>query len=486
LPTGALLHRVRDLGLAQDWPAIRDLLSPPPERPMPALLPRALEAALLLDDAPLRDWATQAAIDWSMPHRLRAMLARQFAGAGHAATAWAVLAADPGTVWDIEARRLVASVLAVIWLDAAAPDPLRCAARALERRLAGAGETEPPVAPFVLPVDPPVAPPAHPLTVIAAPGVDPAVPAAIARLTAEHEADLAAAEHPVLRVFEDVYVNAGGQVWRADGRMLAGGAGGLPPEARAAMALAPRIAAGILATGPTNNLYHWLGAWLPGLAWRFAPGVPAGLPVLIRDDAAPYQTEGLALAFGADLPVLPVGAAMHVRRLYRLDRHPLRLDPLSAQQAVIGRVLAAAAAQVPVPAGGGARLYLSRRDARQRRLGNEAAVEEALAALGFVALTMAGRPLAEQLRLVAQAEAIVAPHGAALTLLLAARPGTAVFELLPAMPRSLPVRLCMSRISRARGLRHLLRVEPCDELREQWRCDIGAVVPALEAFLAGR
>ena len=58
-------------------------------------------------------------------------------------------------------------------------------------------------------------------------------------------------------------------------------------------------------------------------------------------------------------------------------------------------------------------------------------VPAALAPLGFESVTMAGKPVVDQIDLFAEAEAIVLPHGAAGTNLAATRPGTLVVECHP-------------------------------------------------------
>ena len=80
------------------------------------------------------------------------------------------------------------------------------------------------------------------------------------------------------------------------------------------------------------------------------------------------------------------------------------------------------------------RIYIDRR-ASDRRPGahrclrNEDDVVAALAPLGFVAVCLEGLSLAAQVALFANAEAIVAPHGAGLANLVYARPHTVIIEL---------------------------------------------------------
>lgn len=75
------------------------------------------------------------------------------------------------------------------------------------------------------------------------------------------------------------------------------------------------------------------------------------------------------------------------------------------------------------------RLFISRSDDKRRRLLNEDQLLAALESLGFEAVSMAGRTVAEQAELFASAEAVVGPHGGALTNLVFCKEGTKVVEL---------------------------------------------------------
>ena len=67
------------------------------------------------------------------------------------------------------------------------------------------------------------------------------------------------------------------------------------------------------------------------------------------------------------------------------------------------------------------RLYLARRNARDRPLQNEAAVVELLARHGFVAIDPETHPFEEQVRYAASAEVVAGPYGANLANLVFAR-----------------------------------------------------------------
>jgi glycosyl transferase family 61 len=77
------------------------------------------------------------------------------------------------------------------------------------------------------------------------------------------------------------------------------------------------------------------------------------------------------------------------------------------------------------------RLYIERGEAPSRRILNETEVIALLRSYGFTAARMDGRSVAEQAKLFWNAETVVGVHGAALTNLLFAKPGTKLIEIFP-------------------------------------------------------
>ena len=100
----------------------------------------------------------------------------------------------------------------------------------------------------------------------------------------------------------------------------------------------------------------------------------------------------------------------------------------------LGNVLREAAAATPGPV---RRLYLSRRGTDWRRLSNEDELEDVLRQRGFETVTPERLSIAEQVRLFADAEAIVAPHGSALTNAVFARHCTVIELVNPAYPSAI-------------------------------------------------
>jgi capsular polysaccharide biosynthesis protein len=75
------------------------------------------------------------------------------------------------------------------------------------------------------------------------------------------------------------------------------------------------------------------------------------------------------------------------------------------------------------------RIFLSRADATRRRFRDEHLLWDKLKKRGFEKVEFAAMSLAEQIDCMRRAEAVVAPHGAGLTNLVWADPGTKVAEL---------------------------------------------------------
>ncbi|MEO3472399.1 glycosyltransferase family 61 protein [Roseomonas sp. CAU 1739] len=471
-PRPPLAPRLRALATERSWRTLCDLLrAEAPAAPRPLVLAYAIDAAIAAGDETVRHWAVRHALNAPVPHRMRVVAALKLARAGHSDEAWDLLQADPTAIEALEGRGLVLPTLQWIARDGAVAADRRAAAQDLHDRVLASAETIAEPTDFRFPPPAALGPPAFDLAIRMAPGSDPAAFATIAAALDGKEALLARRRAPAVRVLRDVAINREGQVWRAG--------------TQAMDADAPAIAAGIHCTGVTNNLFHWLGAWLPALAWRFASGAPADLPILLRDDARHYQLESLDLLGGPDLPVVRVGAALRVGRLYDVEHRHIRLDPDGGVEPMIARLVAAAEARVPVPPVRARRLYVSRRDAARRRMANEAELEARLEALGFVPVMLTPYTLSQGIAIIRGADCIVAPHGAGLSNLLLARPGTAVFELMPFNEQVLDVRLCMTRLSRQRGHRHLLWVER-GEAGGIWRASIPEAVAAIEGFLAAR
>lgn len=187
-----------------------------------------------------------------------------------------------------------------------------------------------------------------------------------------------------------------------------------------------RMALGV-ALWSERNYYHWMVDALPRLLrargeaadWREFDGV------IVSAAGRPFQEETLALLGIPRDRVHPSGQR-HLQADQLVAVPPIGMTADSCQRlraALRGPALAAATEVGP------RRLFLRRGQTGQRRLANEDAVIAALEPLGFVAVTLDRLTVAQQIRLLAGARSVIAPHGAALTNTIFCEPGTQILEL---------------------------------------------------------
>jgi len=185
---------------------------------------------------------------------------------------------------------------------------------------------------------------------------------------------------------------------------------------------APDRALLVAANAAWNNYYHWLlqcvGAVLVGqahLGRDFAVVVPP---------LGPAWRETLRLAGIDDTRVreLPATAALAADRgVYsNLSSGAFAFLPHPALVAAFDMM----AGRPPRSRYAGRKVFVSRADAHKRQMVNEPALAEALEATGFETVQCGALSPSEQIALFRDAALVVAPHGAALTNLLFARPGS--------------------------------------------------------------
>jgi hypothetical protein len=186
---------------------------------------------------------------------------------------------------------------------------------------------------------------------------------------------------------------------------------------------------GVLAGRGDLNYYHFLLDILPRLALFETAGVPAPerwyVPLGQR-----FQREILELAgFRPGDEVVDADVHPHVLAEQLLipglpDQHK-RIPPWTVDF-IRERLRPSGIELVP-----GRRIYVTRGHQRHNRIViNEAEVVELLDRRGFEVVDPGAHPVAEQIRMFAEAECIVSPHGAALTNLLFASSGASVVEIL--------------------------------------------------------
>ena len=185
-----------------------------------------------------------------------------------------------------------------------------------------------------------------------------------------------------------------------------------------------------LLTGSAENYYHWTMDGLARLAATPETEIAACDGVLHPDFTLGFQRDSYR-RLGLALPPRPVarGTTLRVERMVVpwsvLGEHRPHPSVLPLFQRM-------ARNPPPAPAPGlyPTRLYIDRGGSENRRLTNETALIEALAGLGFVAVRLEDYALSAQIALFANAEMIVAPHGAGLTNMVYAGKRTKLVELL--------------------------------------------------------
>ncbi len=185
-----------------------------------------------------------------------------------------------------------------------------------------------------------------------------------------------------------------------------------------------------------GHIFHWLfNAMVPLLAFLESGGRGSSLGLIVN--AAPSEIQDrsidyLKARYGITA-VEPVGqheavhvpylkAAIPVPHIPRALQSPLGLACLDD----LGRFIAGEQA-----GDGPKRIYVSRDDARLRRVLNEKRLLPTLEALGFRRVVLGALPIARQVALFKQAEIVVAPHGAGLAHIAWRQPGTKIIEFFP-------------------------------------------------------
>ncbi len=213
-----------------------------------------------------------------------------------------------------------------------------------------------------------------------------------------------------------------------------------------------------------GHIFHWLfESVVPLLAFLQSGGRDLGLGLIVNAERSGIQEitlDYLRARYGIDtLEPLLASDAVHVsdlRASVSVPYNPLALRPPigTAMLQDFGAFIAGDTAGRGLPK----RIYISRNDARLRRVRNEERIVSILKERGFERVTLRGLPMARQVQHFRQAEAIVGAHGAGLAHTAWCMPGTKVIEFFPALggPRGRPKNATanMWLIAVQLGLRH--------------------------------
>jgi capsular polysaccharide biosynthesis protein len=194
--------------------------------------------------------------------------------------------------------------------------------------------------------------------------------------------------------------------------------------------------------GGDHNYCHWITRNLVKLG--LLEGTPhETLPLLVNADLRDYQREFL------ELMSIPAERLIPLARPSLVHLHELVVPTNLTNHVKMGigtRWLRRRLAHCMDDAPPCERLFVSRRDARVRRLINEAAVEAALAPLGFTTIVPGEMTVREQIRRFSRAAIIVGAHGAAFGNLVFAPPGARVLEINSTFKAHIPDFTVLARI----------------------------------------
>jgi len=198
-----------------------------------------------------------------------------------------------------------------------------------------------------------------------------------------------------------------------------------------------------------HNYAHWILEVLPRLWYMDAIPELRELPVVVPTyPPGSFYEQTLQALIGNRPRIALPGKAIRFRQLYFSSfRAP---GAYSRRQIEWINDKLRPALGVAATSGAKRRIYITREDARVRRVSNETAVMAELEARGFVKQRFSNLSVREQIELMSSAEAIVLPHGAGCANLVFAPEGARVVELMPESS----VHPMYGMIAKLRGLRY--------------------------------
>ncbi|MDQ6765140.1 MAG: glycosyltransferase family 61 protein, partial [Verrucomicrobiota bacterium] len=180
-----------------------------------------------------------------------------------------------------------------------------------------------------------------------------------------------------------------------------------------------------IALSSSLNYYHWLIKMLPRLHLLERAGVEIDKCDLLVNPPTKFQSEGYA-ASGLRAKTLRVVGWRHFHYCRNLFVTSVPHDMPPWTITYLRELFAATLRGAPAKSRA---IYLSRRNAPSRRVVYEEAVAEYLDTVGVEVIDLAEHPFSKQIEIVAQADLIIAPHGAALSNLAFAKSTARVLEI---------------------------------------------------------
>ena len=190
------------------------------------------------------------------------------------------------------------------------------------------------------------------------------------------------------------------------------------------------------ATPAKGHIFHWLfNAMVPLLAYLESGKRDPGLGLIVNAAESEIQRHSIDYlkehyGIHAVVPVAQNEAVRvpHLQAVIPVPHIPRALQsPLGlARLRNLGGFIAGQDGENCAK-----RIYVSRDDARLRRVLNEKSFMPKLESRGFQRAILAESPIAKQVALFRQAEIVVAPHGAGLAHIAWCKPGTKIIEFFP-------------------------------------------------------
>jgi hypothetical protein len=177
-----------------------------------------------------------------------------------------------------------------------------------------------------------------------------------------------------------------------------------------------------------HNFYHWMVDILPRVelvGTALAEGIPVIIPHHISKPRQATLSRALAVVGHDDAPILEVPGGVHrFDRMVMPTRLSLTLDVSPRQRDFMRRMMLPIAERKS----GRKRIYVSRRDAKIRRVVNEPEIESILRARGFETIVLSELSPAAQAGAFHDAEAVIGHHGAAFANLAYCERGAVLIE----------------------------------------------------------
>ncbi|WP_088834738.1 glycosyltransferase family 61 protein [Paenibacillus tyrfis] len=187
----------------------------------------------------------------------------------------------------------------------------------------------------------------------------------------------------------------------------------------------------------SDNYYHWMFDVLPRIHLLRLSGIRIDKYVLNRQEIFPFQEETLAILGIPNKKIIDSPIDLQARKLvvpssitrYTLNPHTnVRPDVIPKWACDFLRK------EFLLPqdndrSENNEYIYISRENAKYRKVINEEEIINHLNGFGFKKVTLESMKVTQQVQLFSCAKLIIAPHGAGLTNLVFCKPGTKVIEL---------------------------------------------------------